>query len=64
MKRITFKAGPLKGKTYDMPPTTTRHNVTDGHYDIDGDTTKWRAKRKTEIATDWSETNEKPQSND
>ena len=45
MKRITFKTGPLKGKTYDVPVSATRHDLAGGHYEIDGDTAKWRAGR-------------------
>lgn len=46
MKRITFKSGPLKGKTYDVPANATRHDLAGGHYDFDGDTAKWRATTK------------------
>lgn len=46
MKRITFKSGPLKGKTYDIPANTVRHAIKDGYYEIEGDTAKWRTGKK------------------
>ena len=46
VKRITFKTGPLKGKTYDIPTNTTRHDLAGGWYDINGDTTTWRTNKK------------------
>ena len=46
VKRITFKTGPLKGKTYDIPVNATRHDLAGGWYEIDGDTAKWRTSKK------------------
>lgn len=51
MKRITFKSGPLKDKTYDVPVNTSRHDLAGGYYEIDGDTATWRTGSKQELAT-------------
>ena len=62
MKRITFKSGPLKGKTYDVPVNATRHDLAGGHYEIDGYTAKWRTKLAAPTAqvSDESEHAHKP----
>ena len=45
VKRITFKTGPLGGKSYDVPAGTVRHDAAGGWYEIDGDTVKWRTSK-------------------
>ena len=52
VKRITFKTGPLKGKTYDLPVTATRHDLPSGWYEINGDTTTWRTNKNTHQLND------------
>ena len=50
VKRITFKTGPLKGKTYDLPANATRHNLAGGWYEIDGYAGTWCTDRTADEA--------------
>lgn len=41
MQRITFKTGPLKGKTVNLHSTTTRHPVDGGMYKFEDGKASW-----------------------